>query len=456
MSLQFTQITDKHTLKDLTTQVNNIGLELTKSDNIFEVTDDLTTDINKSQKVKLTNDSGGAKRPNSISFLHDIKEPGYYYIHQSVLQRVPDRPTVAPRDALLVVYPVYTTGTAVIVQQLYTISFSDTELSSVYRYVNNTTASNWQHNVLLPGNKSRTYANIDVLDIDTPGTHFIFRGSNLPVRAGSGLISVVSSEYYGKVFIYVDNETNKIYTSNSNGSGTLNWKSQIEVKDLKPFLLSDVDDNLAVKGTNIGIKVSDNKSFGNFIQDYVTRTNQHVLTFYCQGGVVGNPAGSDSCRGLFISSASEDDFGYGVYYAISNGGRLYTGTVTNSSWNESQKYPIMKELWTGTHNFKDTNKKEQMTDSIDNYNYVEIYTRYRALQNTKGTDKTGTLCHKFYVDGDGIYVCSGSYVSGDPDRIGVEYYRVTLTISGDTWTIKDSAVNNNKNQYIKRVVGLSI
>lgn len=145
-------------------------------------------------------------------------------------------------------------------------------------------------------------------------------------------------------------------------------------KRFKTFLLSDVDDNLAVKGTNIGIKVSDNKSFGNFIQDYVTRTNQHVLTFYCQGGVVGNPAGSDSCRGLFISSASEDDFGYGVYYAISNGGRLYTGTVTNSSWNESQKYPIMKELWTGTHNFKDTNKKEQMTDSIDNYNYVEIYT----------------------------------------------------------------------------------
>ncbi len=456
MSLQFTQITDKHTLKDLTTQVNNIGLELTKSNNIFEVTDDLTNDLNKSQKVKLTDDLGRAKSDNKISYLYEIKEPGYYYISRDTLQRVPDRPIVSPKDALLVVYPTHYSSSEVVVQQLYTISFSDIELNSVYRYVNSTSSSNWQHNVLLPGNKSRTYANIDVLDIDTPGTHFIFRGTNLPVRYGSGLISVVASEYYGKVFIYVDNETNKIYTSNTSSSGTLNWKSQIEVKDLKPFLLSGVDDNLNVTGTNIGVKVSDNKSFGKYIQDYVIESNQHVLTFYCQGGVEGNPAGNASCRGLFISSASEGDFSYGVYYAITNDGNMFTGTVTNGSWNESKKHPVMKELWTGTHNFKDTNKKEKMTDSINNYNYVEIYTNYRALQNTKGTDKTGTLCHKFYVDGDGIYVCSGSYVSGDPDKIGVEYYRVTLTISGDTWTIKDSAVNNNKNQYIKRVVGLSI
>mgnify|MGYP007013224771 CR=1 FL=1 len=456
MSLQFTQITDKHTLKDLTTQVNHIGLELTKSDNIFEVTDDLIAETNKSQKVKLTDDLGRAKRTTGISYLYEIKEPGYYYIHQSVLQRVPDRPIVSPNDALLVVYPVSPTSSEVVIQQLYTVSFSDLGLDSVYRYVNNTTNSKWQHNVLLPGNKSRTYSNMDVLDIDTPGTHFIFRGSNLPVRAGSGLISVVSSEFYGKVFIYVDNETNKIYTSNTSNSGTLNWKSQIEIQDLKPFLLSNVDDNLSVQGTNIGVKVSDNISFGKYIQNYVKENNQHVLTFYCQGGVEGNPSGNDSCRGLFISSASEGDFSYGIYYAITNDGNMFTGTVTNGSWNESKKYPVMKELWTGTHNFKDTNKKEKMSDSINNYNYVEIYTNYRALQNTKGTDKTGTLCHKFYVDGDGIYVCSGSYVSGDPDGIGVEYYRVTLTISGDTWTIKDSAVNNNKNQYIKRVVGLSI
>lgn len=451
MSLQFTQITDKHTLKDLTTQVNNIGLELTKTDNIFEVTDDLTTDINKSQKVKLTNDSGGAKSSSSISFLYEIKEPGYYYIHQSVLQRVPDRPTVAPREALLVVYPVYPTGTAVIVQQLYTISFSDTELSSVYRYVNNTTTSNWQHNVLLPGNKSRTYANIDVLDIDTPGTHFIFRGFNLPVRSGSGLISVVSSEYYGKVFIYVDNETNKIYTSStSNGSGTLNWKSQVEMNDLESMLLRRPDDE------KYTIEILDNsKSIKEEIKRVVEQENQTVITFYCGKDTKDSFKPGEVYRGVYFNdSKGKLDFGY--YIIVDYWGKFTTGYVQANDWSFQNSYPIIDELWTGTHNFKDTTKKEKMTNSIDNYNYVEIYTRYRALQTTKGTDKTGTLCHKFYVDGDGIYVCSGSYVSGDPDKIGVEYYRVTLTISGDTWTIKDSAVNNNKSQYIKRVVGLSI
>ena len=47
MALNFKTITDNNVIKDLTIQVNNIGEEITKERNIFDITEDLVYNFNK-------------------------------------------------------------------------------------------------------------------------------------------------------------------------------------------------------------------------------------------------------------------------------------------------------------------------------------------------------------------------------------------------------------------------
>ncbi|MGI4323885.1 hypothetical protein ACR2VY_27335, partial [Klebsiella pneumoniae] len=142
MALNFTTITENNVIRDLTTQVNNIGEELTKERNIFDITDDLVYNFNKSQKIKLTDDKGLTKSYGNITALRDIKEPGYYYIGARTLATLLDRPDMESLDVVLHVVPLDTSSK--VVQHLYTLSTNNNQIKMLYRFVSGNSSSEWQ------------------------------------------------------------------------------------------------------------------------------------------------------------------------------------------------------------------------------------------------------------------------------------------------------------------------
>ncbi|BBM81299.1 putative tail fiber, putative capsid and scaffold protein [Staphylococcus phage KSAP7] len=453
MALNFTPITENSTIADLTKQVNNIGSVLTEDRNIFEVTTDLQLDVSKAQKVKLTTDRGLAKDIDYTNYLRDIKKVGLYYIGARTLSTMYDKPDMENIDVLLQVLTLDTEDR--VIQILYTLSTADSKSKVMHRFVTNYQTSQWQVVQSLPNNKYTSHIGGSPFDINTQGTYYVSNMSDMPSGVYEGFLQVSIDNNDNRMLRLTDSNTGKEYLNVKKAYDNWGaWRTDLDVQKISKYLLSNVDGDAESNNYSLSVYTTDNITFQQAIAKHIEETSKTVFTFYIQGGVSGSPS-TVSCRGIFISDSNNYTNLYGVYTAIGTDGRTINGSVNGNTWNTTKTLPGFKELWNGAHNFKDTNKKETMSDSISNYQYVEIYTRYRALQNTKGTDKTGTLCHKFYIDGDGIYTCSGAYVSGD-SNIGVEYYRVTLSITGDTWTIKDSAVNNNKDQYVTRVVGISL
>jgi hypothetical protein len=207
---------------------------------------------------------------------------------------------------------------------------------------------------------------------------------------------------------------------------------------------------------NLLVRTSDNITFQDAIKKYVLTSGQTTFSFYIQGGVAGSPL-PNSCRGIYLSDTK--DVNYGVYFAIGTDGRSATGAVSNSTWSQPKTPPTYNLLWQGSKNFLDIDTKTTMYDSINNYNYVEIYTKYRPGENTHGSDNTGTLCHKFYLDDSDTYVCSGTYVSGEKTGTSVpltEFYRVGISFTDNKFSVSDSASQNKKTQYVTRIVGINM
>src|SRR5699024_10195831 len=152
MALNFNTITENNVIRDLTTQVNNIGEELTKERNIFDITDDLVYNFNKSQQVKLTDDKRLSKSYGNITALRDIKEPGYYYIGARTLATLLDKPDI---EWLNVVLPVLSLDSSTrVVQHLYTLSANNNQIKTMYRYVSRNSSSEWRFIQGLPSNKN--------------------------------------------------------------------------------------------------------------------------------------------------------------------------------------------------------------------------------------------------------------------------------------------------------------
>src|SRR5699024_12874617 len=105
MALNFNTITENNVIRDLTTQVNNIGEELTKERNIFDITVDLVYNCNKSQKIKLTDDKDLTKSYENITALRDIKEPGYYYVRSKTLAKLSNKPNIDSLNVVIQVLP---------------------------------------------------------------------------------------------------------------------------------------------------------------------------------------------------------------------------------------------------------------------------------------------------------------------------------------------------------------
>lgn len=462
MALNFTTITENNVIRDLTIQVNNIGEELTKERNIFDITDDLVYNFNKSQKIKLTDDKGLTKSYGNITALRDIKEPGYYYIGARTLATLLDKPDMESIDVVLHVVPLDTSSK--VVQHLYTLSTNNNQIKTMYRYVSGNSSSEWQFIQGLPGNKNAVISGTNILDISSSGVYFVMgMTGGMPSGVGSGFLDLSVDANDNRLARLTDAETGKEYSSIKKPTGSYTeWKKELEPEDLQQYLPSKVNPPEGVASYNISIYKSDNISFNKAIENHIIETKETFISFYCQGGVLDNPAGSSSIRGILMVDNPEDyahNGFYGNYIAFNTGGSIVSGGIGSGTWYSPKKSPSYKELWTGAQSFLSPGSTKNLSDDIGNYSYVEVYTKHKTVEKTAGNDDTGTICHKFYLDGSGTYVCSGTFVSGDRTATKqpvIEFYRVGINFSGTTWKIVDGAVQSNKTQYVTRIIGINM
>ncbi|ANH50492.1 tail fiber protein [Staphylococcus phage pSco-10] len=456
MALNFTTITENNVIRDLTTQVNNIGEELTKERNIFDITDDLVYNFNKSQKIKLTDDKGLTKSYGNITALRDIKEPGYYYIGARTLATLLDKPDMESIDVVLHVVPLDTSSK--VVQHLYTLSTNNNQIKTLYRFVSGSSSSEWQFIQGLPSNKNAVITGTNILDISSPGVYFVMgMTGGMPSGVDSGFLDLSVDSNDNRLARLTDSETGKEYTSIKKPTGVYtDWKKEFEPIDMQKYILNDISDGSTK--FNLLVYKSEGISFEEAIRNHIQKTGQTTFSFYSQNGVPGSPL-PNSCRGLYLSDVTDVSNLHGIYYAIGTDGRFATGAVSSGSWSTPKTTPSYKELWTGAQSFLSIGATKNLSDDISNYSYVEVYTKHKTVEKTKGNDDSGTICHKFYLDGSGTYVCSGTFVSGDRTDTKppvTEFYRVGINFSGTTWKIVDSAVQSSKTQYVTRIIGINM
>ena len=462
MALNFNTITENNVIRDLTTQVNNIGEELTKERNIFDITDDLVYNFNKSQKIKLTDDKGLTKSYGNITALRDIKEPGYYYIGARTLATLLDKPDMESIDVVLHVVPLDTSSK--VVQHLYTLSTNNNQIKMLYRFVSGNSSSEWQFIQGLPRNKNAVITGTNILDISSPGVYFVMgMTGGMPSGVGSGFLDLSVDANDNRLARLTDSETGKEYTSIKKPTGSYTeWKKELEPEDLQQYLPSKVNPSEGESSYNISVYKSDEISFPKAIENLIIETGETFITFYCQGGVAENPGGLASIRGIVMIDNPEDykrNGFYGSYISLTTSGVVISGAILGGTWYPPKTSPTYKELWTGAQSFLSVGTTKNLADDISNYSYVEVYTKHKTVEKTKGNDDSGTICHKFYLDGSKTYVCSGTFVSGDRTATKppiTEFYRVGVNFSGTTWKIVDSAVQNSKTQYVTRIIGINM
>nr|DAN11130.1 MAG TPA: putative receptor binding protein [Herelleviridae sp.] len=456
MALTFTTITDKSTIKDLTMQVNNIGEELTKGRNIFDITNEIQKNMLNVQKSRITQDTGVAKLKGNVTSLKDLKELGYFYINPKAFSQMQDKPQVATLPVILNNIPSY--SSELIIQYLYTLSLNDTDIKTYFRYVNGNTSSQWQQLQALPEGKNRILNYYDVDTIEEVGNFYVINASNLPEGLSEGFLHVVNASNDSRKLEFVDVNTGKKYHKvKRNNQAYGDWQKEVEPTDLQQYLITKIQED-GEGSINMRVYKSDNLSFPQAMEKHMKETKQNNFTFYVQGGVPESPSNT-SLRGMFVAEQtykSSDIPLYGVYWGISNDGRIVTGGVNNHVWTKSNVGLDAKVLWTGAHSFTDKKKTEKMTDEIGKYDYVKIYTKVQGNDSstTAVNNTVNNKAHDFFRDGNSHFVCTGIILEATPPI--ADYYRVGVQFNGDTFKVSHSNVSNSKTQYITRIVGYNV
>lgn len=449
MALSFLPITDKHTLKDLTNQVNNIGSELTKNNNVFQAVDSLSATSSKAQNFKLTTDSGRAKNTYNINSLSELKEAGYYYITSGLLNKVRDTPNVSSVDCIIHVLPIGGTNDAVI-QKFYALSLVSDDSFTAFRYVSGTSSSYWQSEVLLPNNKNKLYSNTDIRTIKIPGTYYVYNCTYLPSKESSGSLTITSATGKSSVYTFVSADTGLVYTGKNN-SGILKWNKSLEINDLESMLLRSSDDK------KYTIEILDNsKSIKEEIKRVVEQENQTVITFYCGKDTKDSFKPGEVYRGVYFNdSKGKLDFGY--YIIVDYWGKVTTGYVQYNDWSLQNSYPTIDELWRGSLSFDDVNSTKNLKNKIENYDAVKIYATIKGdpyNSNSGSVLNAKHVCHEFLVEDGSDYIVTGLLLGSKPKYM--DFYRCVANIKDKQFYLKsnNTSVSTAKRAYVTRIIGI--
>lgn len=460
MALDFNRVLEGDTFRKYTEELNNIGTELTKNNNIFTQVESLTRGLGEVQKYKLTTDTGLAKSV-SVRYLSQLTKPGFYYITGGTLATLPDKPkSMISSDTLVEVKPTRRNGE--VIQQLTSLGKNSTDASVVYRFVSSEGNSEWMYFQTLVNNRYRN-ASLNVEGLTEPNIYFL--GEN-----NTGLPTEINKQE-GTLKLYVDSNNNRYYEYfnieekltytgyKKQNQSSIDWStSKTDPVEIQRYLIGNPTITEGVEHQGFGMLVykDDNISWNDAVMKKLAEGKTN-FTFYCQGGVEGSPAGRYSNRGMVISDVPSGS--YGIYFAITNGGKIYTGAISNYEFTTPNATPSGNVLWKGALSFSTVNKKQTMTDSINNYDYIEIYTKLRTQRDSKGKDHIQHKAHKFYRDGDTYFSCTGSLLGGDFGN-GVapvqDVYRVGVEVKDTSFQILDSAINNSKAQYVTRIIGMNL
>lgn len=462
------KITQDDDVKFLTETVNQLvdsnNASSTTNTTITQKINELSRTLDNYQKFKITSDSGLAKSINSYgSLLLNVKQTGFYMIPYANVSSYSDMPKSFPKNTNMLLQVMPTNYSNAYVQQLFSIDTNSYNVKSAYRFVFSSSSSEWIVNQGLINGKNRVIMNDSLSSITEPGSYYIYNTRDLPKGHTTGFIDIVNTErtiMYRFVSEKDNSEYIKIGTTGEWVSATGYNKDTIF--NVIPGKLKDIETwNLSF---DVLVYKSDNKSFYDAIFEAVVSSNKHIITFYCQGGVTDSPGGTMSSRGIFITdtnniSSNELSRLHGIYIGSTTMGDAFSGGVSSGNFKQFGVNPTHKTLWEGSAIWTDKNTVRKLSDDISNYTHFEVYVTMRSTEKNNGTDKVGTKVHKFYLDNSPTYVVSGILLSGIFDEAKkivptLEYYRVGVSLSGDTWKITDSLAQNDKSQYITRIVGI--
>ena len=458
------KITQDDDVKFLTETVNQLVDSSNSTSTTTQKVNELSKTLDNYQKFKLTSDSGLSKSMASYGgLLLNIKQAGFYMIPYSYVSSYTDMPNNFPTNTNMLLQVMPTNYSNAYVQQLFSISTNSYIVKSAYRFVSSSSSSEWIVNQGLINGKNSVLINDDLSSITEPGSYYIYNTRDLPKGHTAGFIDVINTEraiMYRFVSEKDNSEHIKIGTNGEWVSVTGYTKDTIF--NVVPGTLKDIETwNLTF---DVLVYKTDNKSFYDALFETVVSSNKHIITFYCQGGVTDSPGGTMSSRGVFITdtnniASNELTRLHGIYIGSTTMGDTFSGSVSNGNFKQFGVNPTYKTLWKGSAIWTDKNTVRDLADDISNYTHFEVYVTMRSTDKNNGTDKLGTKVHKFYLDNSSTYVISGALLSGvynESKKIlpTLDYYRVGVSLTGKTWKISDSLVQNSKSQYITRIVGI--
>lgn len=456
MVIQFTPLTKDNSIKDSTELLNNIGSELTKSNNIFQQVDSISKMMQNIQQYSITTKDGYARVPGAIKLIRDLREAGFYYISATALARLTDKPDTVNSDVVVNVIP--TANGESCIQYLHTLRSSVNPIA-LFRYTTANTSSDWMSINTTALGKNFTLTGQDLaVDFIDPGNYYFYNLKNAPTDVNKGFINVSRGDTDVVLFEIRDTIKGTQYTAvRSPDTGLSSWVKATTPQSISDYTLGAITEDYNYQRFGLYVYKSDNISFTQAIEKKLRETNQGSFTFYVQSGVPDSPY-PGSIRGLFISDTPKESSSsalHGVYYAITTAGKLVTGALATDSWSAPKLMPSADVLWTGNKLFTDTKKTETLSSSISNYDYVEIYVKPRVTTNSSGDtwDVVNNICHKFYLGSDDFFIVSGCTVDSKASSVGVDYYRVDIRFNGTTFKVDGAGITNKKPHYVTRIVG---
>ncbi|WNM50883.1 tail fiber protein [Staphylococcus phage Alsa_3] len=458
------KITQDDDVKFLTETVNQLVDSNNTNSTTAQTINDLSRTLDNYQKFKVTSDSGLAKPINFYtSVLRNVKQTGFYMISYSNVSNYNDIPKNFPTNTNMLLQVMPTNYSNAYVQQLFSIDTNSYNVKSAYRFVFSSSSSEWIVNQGLINGKNRVIMNDSLSSITEPGSYYIYNTRDLPKGHTTGFIDIINTERTIMYRFVSEKDSSEHIKIGTNGEWvSVTGYNKDTIFNVIPGKLKDIETwNLSF---DVLVYKSDNKSFYDAIFDAVVSSNKHIITFYCQGGVTDSPGGTMSSRGIFITdtnniSNNELSRLHGIYIGSTTMGDAFSGGVSSGNFKQFGVNPTHKTLWEGSAIWTDKNTVRDLADDISNYTHFEVYVTMRSTEKNNGTDKVGTKVHKFYLDNSPTYVVSGTLLSGVFDESKkivptLEYYRVGVSLSGKTWKITDSLAQNDKSQYITRIVGV--
>lgn len=444
----FTPINENNTMAELTQSHNSIGNELSKPRNIFVILDEVERKVNNAQLRNITTESGLTKAPVGSRIL-DVKELGVYYYSASDLASKSDKPDMNSQDVVLVNTP--TNNSNNVIQQVFPITTHDNSIQQAYRVVTGNTAGKW---VYLKGNvdgKTQSISNQNLNTFMAVGHYMTYNCTNMPSGENEGLLKVYRSDMGTIIQEFISTKTNSRYHRTIGTNENLSWVKSLELGDTFKYGLG----NTTTDGYfTFGLMMykSDNKTFQQAIRDHITKTGQPTFTFYVQGGVTGNPQGTQSARGIFVSDTSRisdtDQTLHGVYYIISTIGTLITGAVSGDDWRIPKGSDSTTTLWTGVKEFT-SKTTEKMNYSSNDFDYFKVYVTIGGVNNNsiyrQGFEFGKHSANKYKV----------SSVNVPSSGSTLEYFMCSISFDGDKFKIDEYNTKTNNKCYITEIVGMN-